>query len=409
MFSKNKTIVDPVFGFITLPTVRLLQIVEHPYMQRLMRIKQLGLSSFVYPGAQHTRFQHSLGAMHLAHEAVQQLRRVGHEISDREAEGVMIAMLMHDIGHGPFSHVLEHSLVEGVPHEYISHMLMQRVDEEMGGALSLAIQIFENRYERHFLHQLVSSQLDMDRLDYLRRDSFFTGVTEGVIGAARIIQMLNVKDDRLVIEAKGIYSIENYLIARRFMYWQVYLHKTSLAGEKLLVSLLSRAKELSMRGEELFATPALRYFLQHRVDLVRFKEDVRALDHYIQLDDSDIITAIKVWCEHDDVVLCTLSRCFINRQLFKVRLQDETLSTLSRVELEQKYARHFGIGIDEAHYFFTEKIVSASLYNALDDQIVILYKDGSTKNIAEASDMLSMELLGRNVEKNYLVYYPIDK
>ena len=314
----RKIINDPVFGFINIPKGLLYDVVTHPIIQRLTRIKQLGLSSFVYPGAQHTRFQHSLGAFYLMSEAINTLRQKGNFIFDSEAEAVQAAILMHDIGHGPFSHVLEHTLVKGINHEEISLMLMERMNQEMKGQLTLAIQIFKDEYPKKFLHQLISSQLDMDRLDYLRRDSFYTGVTEGNIGSARIIKMLNVKDDHLVVDSKGIYSIENYLMARRLMYWQVYLHKTSVAAEKMLVSALSRAKELASKGIDLFASPALRFFLYNDINANFFKEEANCLENYINLDDNDIWTSLKIWCEHEDAILSTLSKGIINRNLFKV-------------------------------------------------------------------------------------------
>ena len=315
--NKRKIINDPVFGFINVPNDFLYDIIQHPIFQRLQRIKQLGLASFVYPGAQHTRFQHSLGAMYLTHEAIKQLRQNGQEITPEEADGVLVAILLHDIGHGPFSHVLENTLVNGISHEEISLRLMQQMNSEMDGKLTLAIRIFQDQYPKHFLHQLISSQLDMDRMDYLRRDSFFTGATEGVIGSARLIKMLDVYNDQLVIEAKGIHSIENFLIARRFMYWQVYFHKTAVAAERMLIKILGRAKELSLAGETLFATPALAYFLTQSVTTETFDKQSETLDHFIHLDDSDILSAIKVWADHNDVVLSTLSRHFINRKLFK--------------------------------------------------------------------------------------------
>ena len=300
--NKHKIINDPVLGFITIPNELIYELVQHPLFQRLTRIKQLGLANVVYPGAQHTRFQHSLGAMHLVGEAVKQLRLKGQAITPAEENGVLAAMLLHDIGHGPFSHVLENTLIRGVSHEDLSLRMMEMINEEMGGRLSLAISIFTDKYEKRFLHQLISSQLDMDRMDYLCRDCFFTGVMEGSIGAARIIKMLNVSDDKLVVEAKGIYSIENFLVARRFMYWQVYLHKTSVAAEKMLVNILKRAKELMKGGVDLFATPALRYFLENDVDSNLFDVDY-VLKRYVELDDVDVMSAVKVWMKAEDVVL----------------------------------------------------------------------------------------------------------
>jgi len=323
---ERKIINDPVFGFINIPKGLLYDIVRHPLLQRLTRIKQVGLSSVVYPGAQHTRFQHSLGAFHLMSEAITQLASKGNFIFDSEAEAVQAAILLHDIGHGPFSHVLEDTIVKGVSHEEISLMLMERMNKEMNGQLSLAIQIFKDEYPKRFLHQLVSGQLDMDRLDYLRRDSFYTGVTEGNIGSARIIKMLDVADDRLVVESKGIYSIENFLTARRLMYWQVYLHKTSVAYEKMLISTLLRAKELASQGVELFASPALRFFLYNDINPTEFYNNPDCLENFIQLDDNDIWTALKVWSTHTDKVLSTLSTGMINRNIFKVEISSEPIS-----------------------------------------------------------------------------------
>ena len=323
---ERKIINDPVFGFINIPKGILYDIVRHPLLQRLTRIKQVGLSSVVYPGAQHTRFQHSLGAFHLMSEAITQLASKGNFIFDSEAEAVQAAILLHDIGHGPFSHVLEDTIVKGVSHEEISLMLMERMNKEMNGQLSLAIQIFKDEYPKRFLHQLVSGQVDMDRLDYLRRDSFYTGVTEGNIGSARIIKMLDVADDRLVVESKGIYSIENFLTARRLMYWQVYLHKTSVAYEKMLISTLLRAKELASQGVELFASPALRFFLYNDINPTEFYNNPDCLENFIQLDDNDIWIALKVWSTHTDKVLSTLSTGMINRNIFKVEISSEPIS-----------------------------------------------------------------------------------
>lgn len=348
---ERKIINDPVFGFINIPKGLLYDIVRHPLLQRLTRIKQVGLSSVVYPGAQHTRFQHSLGAFHLMSEAITQLASKGNFIFDSEAEAVQAAILLHDIGHGPFSHVLEDTIVKGVSHEEISLMLMERMNKEMNGQLSLAIQIFKDEYPKRFLHQLVSGQLDMDRLDYLRRDSFYTGVTEGNIGSARIIKMLDVADDRLVVESKGIYSIENFLTARRLMYWQVYLHKTSVAYEKMLISTLLRAKELASQGVELFASPALRFFLYNDINPTEFYNNPDCLENFIQLDDNDIWTALKVWSTHTDKVLSTLSTGMINRNIFKVEISSEPISEDRKKELTLHISQQLGITLSEANYF----------------------------------------------------------
>ncbi len=399
-----KTIIDPVFGFINVPRGLLLQIVKHPLMQRLSRIKQLGMASVVYPGAQHTRFQHSLGAFHLMSEAIKVLTQKGIFIFDSEAEAVQAAILMHDIGHGPFSHVLENTLIHGISHEEISLMMMDLMNKEMGGELTLAIKIFRDEYPKRFLHQLISSQLDMDRLDYLRRDSFFTGVTEGNIGSARIIKMLNVVDDQLVIDYKGIYSIENYLTSRRLMYWQVYLHKTTVACEKVLVNALLRAKKLASEGVELFASPALHYFLYNDVDAAHFSIDSEALQHYIDLDDNDIWSAVKVWKDSDDKVLALLSNDLIERRPFRVEIHDEEVSDERIAELRKELAEHFGITPEDAWFLISLNTIQKDMYDIHDDHISILNKDNTLKDIAEASEILNVELLSKKIRKYYLCY-----
>ena len=401
---ERKIINDPVFGFINIPKGLLYDIVRHPLLQRLTRIKQVGLSSVVYPGAQHTRFQHSLGAFYLMSEAITQLTSKGNFIFDSEAEAVQAAILLHDIGHGPFSHVLEDTIVQGVSHEEISLMLMERMNKEMNGQLSLAIQIFKDEYPKRFLHQLVSGQLDMDRLDYLRRDSFYTGVTEGNIGSARIIKMLDVADDRLVIESKGIYSIENFLTARRLMYWQVYLHKTSVAYERMLISTLLRAKELASQGVELFASPALHFFLYNDINHTEFHNNPDCLENFIQLDDNDIWTALKVWSNHPDKVLSTLSLGMINRNIFKVENSAEPIGEDRIKELTLQISQQLGITLSEANYFVSTPSIEKNMYDPADDSIDIIYKDGTIKNIAEASDMLNISLLSKKVKKYYLFY-----
>lgn len=401
---ETKIINDPVFGFINIPKGLLYDIVRHPLLQRLTRIKQVGLSSVVYPGAQHTRFQHSLGAFYLMSEAIKHLTAKGNFIFDSEAEAVQAAILMHDIGHGPFSHVLENTIVKGVSHEDISLMLMERINKEMNGQLTLAIQIFKDEYPKKFLHQLVSGQLDMDRLDYLRRDSFYTGVTEGNIGSARIIKMLNVKDDQLVVESKGIYSIENFLTARRLMYWQVYLHKTSVAYEKMLISTLLRAKELATKGEELFASPALRFFLYNNIGKEEFYNNPECLENFIQLDDNDIWTALKVWSNHPDKVLSTLSLGMINRNIFKVEISSAPISKKRKDELLKEISKKLNISQKEAQYFISTSSIEKNMYDPADDSIDIIYNDGSIKNIAEASDMLNISLLSKKVKKYYICY-----
>ena len=401
---ERKIINDPVFGFINIPKGLLYDIVRHPLLQRLTRIKQVGLSSVVYPGAQHTRFQHSLGAFYLMSEAITQLTSKGNFIFDSEAEAVQAAILLHDIGHGPFSHVLEDTIVQGVSHEEISLMLMERMNKEMNGQLSLAIQIFKDEYPKRFLHPLVSGQWDMDRLDYLRRDSFYTGVTEGNIGSARIIKMLDVADDRLVIESKGIYSIENFLTARRLMYWQVYLHKTSVAYERMLISTLLRAKELASQGVELFASPALHFFLYNDINHTEFHNNPDCLENFIQLDDNDIWTALKVWSNHPDKVLSTLSLGMINRNIFKVENSAEPIGEDRIKELTLQISQQLGITLSEANYFVSTPSIEKNMYDPADDSIDIIYKDGTIKNIAEASDMLNISLLSKKVKKYYLCY-----
>ena len=404
MPGKRKIINDPVFGFINIPKGLMYDIVRHPLLQRLSRIKQLGLSSVVYPGAQHTRFQHSLGAFHLMSEAIQQLVQKGQFIFDSEAEAVQAAILLHDIGHGPFSHVLENTIVKGVSHEEISIMLMQRMNKEMNGKLTLAIQIFKDEHPKRFLHQLVSGQLDMDRLDYLSRDSFFTGVIEGNIGSARIIKMLDVADDHLVVESKGIYSIENFLTARRLMYWQVYLHKSSVAYERMLISTLLRAKELASKGVDLFASPALKFFLYNNIDQEAFYNNPECLENFIQLDDNDIWTALKVWSTHTDKVLSTLSLGMIHRNLIKVEISTEPFSADRKKELTLHISKQLNIPLSEASYFVSTPSIEKNMYNPADDRIDIIYKDGTIKNIAEASDMLNISLLSKMVRKYYICY-----
>jgi HD superfamily phosphohydrolase len=399
-----KIINDPVFGFIKIPKGLLYDIVRHPLMQRLNRINQLGLASVVYPGARHTRFQHSLGAFHLMSEAIVSLEQKGVFIFDSEAEAVEAAILMHDIGHGPFSHVLEDTLIHGISHEDISLLMMEQINKDMGGKLNLAISIFKDEYPNKIFHQLISSQLDMDRLDYLRRDSFFTGVTEGNIGSARIIKMLDVAEDKLVIESKGIYSIENYLTSRRLMYWQVYLHKTAVAYEKVLINTLNRAKYLAKQGETLFAPPALHYFLYHDVDQLWFRTHDEALQYYEELDDSDIWSTLKVWMHHSDKILSTLATDMINRNLFKVEVHNDPISQERINELQASIAQEMQIDMADAHYMMSINTIQKDMYNTSDDSIGILYKDGTVKDIAEASELLNVQLLSKKIRKYYLCY-----
>ncbi len=403
----SKIINDPVFGFIKIPRGLLLNIVQHPLMQRLNRINQLGLASVVYPGAHHTRFLHSIGAFHLMSEAVTSLSQKGVFIFDSEAEAVEAAILMHDIGHGPFSHVLENTLIQGVSHEYISLLMMEQINKDMDGQLNLALNIFKDEYPKHFLHQLISSQMDMDRLDYLRRDCFYTGVTEGNIGSARIIKMLDVKDDNLVIESKGIYSIENYLTSRRLMYWQVYLHKTAVACEKVLVNALLRAKYLAHQGKEIFASPSLHYFLYNNVDTDFFMSHVEALKEYEELDDHDIWSALKVWMHNDDKILSMLSCDIINRNIFKVEVHEDEISEGRIDELKEQISRSLNIPKEDTKYFISVETVQKDMYDTKDDSITILYKDGTTKDVVEASDLLNVALLSKKIRKYYLCYQRI--
>lgn len=373
-------------------------------MQRLTRIKQLGLASVVYPGAQHTRFQHSLGAFYLMSEAIRSLQQKGIFIFDSEAEAVQAAILLHDIGHGPFSHVLENTLIHGISHEEISLMMMDEINKEMNGELNLAIKIFKDEYPKRFLHQLISSQLDMDRLDYLRRDSFFTGVTEGNIGSARIIKMLNVVDDNLVVESKGIYSIENYLTTRRLMYWQVYLHKSTVGYEKILVNVLLRAKQLAQSGKDLFAPPSLRYFLYNNVDANMFLNHKEALKNYEMLDESDIWSSVKVWINNEDKVLSMLSKDLIERILFKVEIHENPLSDGEVEAIQKKLSQKANVCFEDAGYLMSLNTIQKDMYNINDDHIAILYKDGTIKDITDASEILNVALLSKKIRKYYLCY-----
>ncbi len=400
----DKIINDPVFGFIRIPSGLLCDIIRHPLFQRLTRINQLGLASVVYPGARHTRFQHSLGAFHLMSEAILSLQQKGQFIFDSEAEAVQAAILMHDIGHGPFSHVLENTLIRGISHEDISLLMMEQIHHDLHDQLGMAIAIFKDEYPKRFLHQLISSQLDMDRLDYLRRDSFFTGVTEGNIGSARIIKMLNVVNDRLVVDQKGIYSLENYLTTRRLMYWQVYLHKTAVAYEKVLVNMLLRAKYLSSCGCDIFASPALAYFLNHDVDANWFHGHEEALRMYEELDDSDIWSAMKAWRHSPDKILSTLATDMLDRQIFRVEVHETPIPEERIRELQQEIAQKTGIPLEDAHYLMSVVTLSKDMYSPDEDSIDILYKDGTIRDITQASELLNVELLSRKVSKHYLCY-----
>ena len=425
MANKRKIINDPVFGFLSIPNELIYDVLQHPYVQRLNRIRQLGLSYLVYPGAMHSRFGHSLGAMHLMHEAINALRTKGVDITDEEATSAMIAILLHDVGHGPFSHVLEHTLVDGVMHEDISLLMMERINEDLSevqgdqgqGAkpLDMAIAIFKNDYPKHFLHQLISSQLDVDRMDYLCRDSFFTGVQEGRVASERLLKMLDVHNDRLVVQVKGIYSVEKFLVARRLMYWQVYLHKTSVAAEQHLIKILSRAKELARNEQrdnkqtkELFCSPALRYFLYQPVTFDMFSPHSEALEQYALLDDTDVLSAIKAWIGGPDRVLSLLSRSFVDRQLFRGERIEEPLTEAQKKALNAHFAQTLGIGEDEAEYLWSEHVSTSNTYSEKADTIDIIYSDGTVRDIAEASEILDLEALTRKPIKRYLFKYRID-
>jgi uncharacterized protein len=378
-------------------------LIDHRWFQRLRRIAQLGLSHLVYPGALHNRFQHAIGAMHLMQNAVDELRLKGNEISDEEEIGLLAAILLHDIGHGPFSHALEYSIANEVHHEAISTLIMKELNKEFDGRLSLAIDIFDNRYHKKFLHQLVSSQLDMDRLDYLARDSFFSGVVEGQVGSERILKMLDVVNDELVVEEKGIYSIEKFIVARRFMYWQVYLHKTVLSAEYMLVNTLQRAKELAASGVELFCSPALRYFLYNKVTSETFYGDPQALKFYTELDDFDISGAIKVWQHHEDLVLSMLSTRIQNRDLFKIEIQKDLFSEKYIQSRRSTISEKYKIPFELTSYFIIHKSVDNIAYSQ-SDAIKILMKDGSVRDASDVSDQLNLQGLSNSVEKYFVAY-----
>ncbi|HRH37781.1 MAG TPA: HD domain-containing protein [Flavobacteriales bacterium] len=403
-----KILNDPIYGFITVPHPTILRLIDHPWFQRLRYIKQLGLSHLVYPGALHTRFHHALGAMHLMGEAISTLRSKGHTITEEEALGAHIAILLHDIGHGPFSHALEHSLVEGINHEGVSALVMDALNAQFDGALSVGINIFRDAPATPgsmvpVLHQLVSSQLDVDRIDYLNRDSFYTGVSEGVIGGERIIKMLEVVNDRLVVEEKAVYSIEKFLVARRLMYWQVYLHKTVVACEMMLVETLIRAKQLASSGTPVFASPALQRFLCTPHTPASFNDPAVLID-FLRLDDHDIMGAVKVWTQHPDKVLAVLASDLVERRNLHIRLQDEPWNTDEVVTLRERVAAHLKITIEEAERFvITGKVVN-NAYDPKKDSIELLHKDGTLRDIAEASDNLGIASLSQPVEKWYLAW-----
>ncbi|MEN9919964.1 MAG: hypothetical protein RL662_2400 [Bacteroidota bacterium] len=405
MKKSNRIINDPVFGFIVIPNDFIANIIDHPYFQRLRRIKQLGMASFAFPGAQHTRFLHSLGAMYLMNQALLGLRSKGTEITDQEINAALVCILLHDVGHGPFSHVLEHTITNGVQHEYISLQLMCKLNEELNGQLDICISIFKNEYPKTFLHQLVSGQLDVDRLDYLRRDCFFTGVSEGDIGSERIIKLLDVRNNNLVVESKGIYSIENFLLSRRLMYWQVYHHKTAISAENVLVNTLRRAKYLICNSIDLFAPPSLLYFLQNDITAGNFDDE--ALQHFINLDDSDIYTTLKVWRQSSDRILALLSQSYLDRNLFKIELLSEPVSEDRKQSYVREYMASLHLSADESLYLISAGSITTNLYNQADRSIEILYKNGEIKNIADVSDLLNIQLLSKKAEKYYFSYLSI--
>lgn len=402
--NKRKIINDPVHGFITIPDELVFDLIQHPFFQRLRRIKQLGLSHLVYPGANHTRFHHALGAMHLMRKAVNVLQKKGVEITEEEKQAVTIAILLHDIGHGPFSHTLEHSLLKSVNHEEMSLLFMNKLNEEYAGKLDLAIAIFTNNYKKSFLHELVSSQLDMDRLDYLQRDSFFTGVSEGVVGSERIITMLNVVDDQLVVEEKGIYSIENFISARRIMYWQVYMHKTVVSSEHMLIKVLRRAKEMFQSGEELFASPFLKTFLEQEFTIEDFDTNSELLQHFALIDDNDLISAIKTWQFSEDQILAKLCQAIVSRKLFKTEISKTPFDEKYILEKQLSIQQKLGFSDEESVYFFqSEKLVN-SAYNEFKKPILILSKSGVIQDLAQASDNLNISALSTPVEKYCFCY-----
>ncbi len=396
---------DPVYGFVSVPRGLLCELINHPAFQRLSRIKQLGMSALVYPGATHTRWAHSLGAYHLMREAFRSLKEKGVFVFDVEEEGAEIAILLHDIGHGPFSHVLEHTLIEHLSHEEITRALMRRLNREFGGALGMAIQIYSDEYPKRFLHQLICSQLDTDRLDYLCRDSFYTGVREGNIGAARLIKMLSVADDRLVVEGKGLYSVENYLMARRLMYWQVYLHKTAVAAEEMLRAALERAKELTRGGVQLFASPQLEYFLRSEVQTSHFEEDEECINHFLNLNDSDILCALGVWQHSEDAVLSALAGGFVNRRLFKADIFEGNVSGEALDDCRERVAAQLHIPLEATRYFVRRRFVSKEMYSANAEGIKVQMPDGAIADVSDVSHIVRGEAVTMEEGRTY-VFHP---
>ena len=396
---------DPVYGFVSVPRGLLCELINHPAFQRLSRIRQLGMSALVYPGATHTRWAHSLGAYHLMREAFRALKEKGVFVFDVEEEGAEIAILLHDIGHGPFSHVLEHTLIEHLSHEEITRALMRRLNREFGGALGMAIQIYSDEYPKRFLHQLICSQLDTDRLDYLCRDSFYTGVREGNIGAARLIKMLSVADDRLVVEGKGLYSVENYLMARRLMYWQVYLHKTAVAAEEMLRAALERAKELTRGGVQLFASPQLEYFLRSEVQTSHFEEDEECINHFLNLNDSDILCALGVWQHSEDAVRSALAGGFVNRRLFKADIFEGNVSVEALDDCRERVAAQLHIPLEATRYFVRRRFVSKEMYSANAEGIKVQMPDGAIADVSDVSHIVRGEAVTMEEGRTY-VFHP---
>jgi HD superfamily phosphohydrolase len=401
--NKKKIVNDPVYGFITIQYELLFDIIEHPWFQRLRRIRQLGLTDYVYPGAQHTRFHHALGAMHLMSLAIESLRSKGHEITDEENLAAQAAILLHDIGHGPFSHALENSIVNGLNHEQLSLLFMRKLNTHFEGKLEMAIAIFTDNYHKKFLHQLLSSQLDVDRLDYLNRDSFYTGVAEGTVGSDRIIKMMEVVNGELVLEEKGIYSIEKFLLARRLMYWQVYLHKTVLAAENLLVNMLKRAKYLVQNGEVVFATKGLNYFLNSTNSTNNEILDDEFIEHFSHLDDYDIFAAAKEWMSHTDKILLELSTRLIERKLFKIRIEDQPFKESEIVQLKALWQLKGNSEQDAFYYIFTGEITN-SAYKSGEEKINILLKNGTIRDVRDASDQLRLSVYSESIRKYFLCY-----
>ena len=398
--NKLKIFNDPIYGFITIPNALIYDLIQHPYFQRLRRITQMGLSYIVYPGANHTRFHHALGCLHIMQKAVDVLRFKGVSISEEEENALYIAILLHDIGHGPFSHAMEKSIVEDVHHEAISLLFMNELNQEFDGQLSLAIQVFKGDYHRKFMLQLISSQLDMDRMDYLKRDSFYSGVAEGNVNSERLIQMMNVVDDVLVIEEKGIYSVEKFLMSRRLMYWQAYLHKTSLVAELILTKILKRAKELTEKGILLSCSDPLLFFLQNKINLETF--DSKNLDLFSQLDDFDIISALKSWQKQDDFILSTLSKMIINRDLLKIKVSQEKISNQEFQEMKERFASENNISLLECNYFIFKGKIKNQAYSKEAEPIRILKKDKSIEDVVEVSDQLNLKTLSKFVTKYYI-------